>query len=83
MAGAYHGGGGLYRPNSQANRVATLQPRTNGMQKLEAHFNGGYLRGGSGKGGGAVYDDPLDGLGKHAAKLSSQVANEVRGLYHP
>jgi hypothetical protein len=75
---AFSGTAGPYRPNSQARRAAALQPRTNGMHKLDAHFHGGSMWGGGGGGGkAALYDDPLDALGSHAGRVTANVANEV------
>ncbi|KAG2497105.1 hypothetical protein HYH03_004696 [Edaphochlamys debaryana] len=77
------------RPNAgggAANRQGPgpVQPKTAGLQRLEAHFNAGRLGGGGGHphggggGGGAVLDDPLEALAGVSARVSSSVANVVR-----
>ncbi len=61
--GAYHGA--TYRCNAQGPKnSALLQPRTNGMHKLDSRFN--------------VYHDPMDALGGHAGRVHASVANDVR-----
>ncbi|KAG1667555.1 hypothetical protein FOA52_014635 [Chlamydomonas sp. UWO 241] len=66
---AQHGpnaGGG-----SKARSANALQPRSNGMQRLEAHFNTGR-----GNGPRLAADNPLDALG--GSKASTAVSNEVK-----
>ncbi|GAX85066.1 hypothetical protein CEUSTIGMA_g12486.t1 [Chlamydomonas eustigma] len=71
----YNFQGGIHnvRPNAASSqRTSALQPRSNNIQKLEAHFNpgrrpGGHLR---------LDDSPYDALG--GTRASSSVANEVR-----
>ena len=53
-----------------------MQPRSNNMQRLEAHFNPGGGRGQQRPAGNLRLDDsPLDALG--GSRASSSVANEV------
>ncbi len=75
----FQGGANNIRgPNAagvSAYRPSAMQPRSNNMQRLEAHFNGGRRTVGHVR----LDDSPLDALG--GARASSSVANEVRG--HP
>jgi RIO kinase 1 len=67
--------GASARPNASggaSNHTATMQPRSNNMQRLEAHFNTGR-RGG---GGNLRMDDPMDALG--GSHASASVANEMK-----